>query len=194
MRWAGRQVAVYAHRTPADMRKGFDSLCALVSEQLMRNPLNGDVYLFVSRDRIRTKVLHFDGTGLCLYVNQPSSHYTSSNSIRARRVCRGRWDSGRSVDEPIPSTALLDRRIRPRILVEPRVAVGRMRPNNAVLSPSDDGVFVNGETLRHLRLREHASIPKSIVPGAEPVSMHEIRHAEGGKARVVPTWSSRSRT
>lgn len=70
MRWAGRQVAVYAHRTPADMRKGFDSLCALVSEQLMRNPLNGDVYLFVSRDRIRTKVLHFDGTGLCLYVKR----------------------------------------------------------------------------------------------------------------------------
>ena len=70
MRWAGRQVAVYAHRTPADMRKGFDSLCALVTEQLTRNPLNGDLYLFVSRDRICAKVLHFDGTGLCLYVKR----------------------------------------------------------------------------------------------------------------------------
>ena len=59
MRWHGRRVAVYAHRTPTDMRKGFDSLCALVTEQLTRNPLNGDVYLFVSRDRIRAKVLHF---------------------------------------------------------------------------------------------------------------------------------------
>jgi hypothetical protein len=37
------------------MRKGFDSLCALVTEQLTRNPLSGDVYLFVSRDRIRAK-------------------------------------------------------------------------------------------------------------------------------------------
>lgn len=70
MRWHGRRVAVYAHRTPTDMRKGFDSLCALVSEQLTRNPLSGDVYLFVSRDRIRAKVLHFDGTGLCLYVKR----------------------------------------------------------------------------------------------------------------------------
>jgi transposase len=52
------------------MRKGFDSLCALVTEQLTRNPLNGDVYLFVSRDRVRAKVLHFDGTGLCLYVKR----------------------------------------------------------------------------------------------------------------------------
>ena len=70
MRWHGRRVAVYAHRTPTDMRKGFDSLCALVAEQLAKNPLSGDVYLFVSRDRIRAKVLHFDGTGLCLYIKR----------------------------------------------------------------------------------------------------------------------------
>jgi transposase len=52
------------------MRKMFDSLCALVTEQLARNPLSGDVFLFLSRDRIRAKVLHFDGTGLCLYVKR----------------------------------------------------------------------------------------------------------------------------
>ncbi|MCC7181482.1 MAG: IS66 family insertion sequence element accessory protein TnpB [Acidobacteria bacterium] len=70
MRWAGRRVAVYAHGAPTDMRKGFDSLCGMVTEQLARNPLSGDVFLFVSRDRIRAKVLHFDGTGLCLYVKR----------------------------------------------------------------------------------------------------------------------------
>ena len=52
------------------MRKGFDSLCALVTEQLAKSPLSGDVYLFVSRDRVRAKVLHFDGTGLCLYIKR----------------------------------------------------------------------------------------------------------------------------
>lgn len=52
------------------MRKGFDSLCALVTEQLLRDPLSGDVFLFLSRNRIRAKVLHFDGTGLCLYVKR----------------------------------------------------------------------------------------------------------------------------
>lgn len=70
MRWRGRRVTVYAHRTPTDMRKGFDSLCALVTEQLAQNPLSGDVYIFVSRDRVRAKVLHFDGTGLCLYIKR----------------------------------------------------------------------------------------------------------------------------
>lgn len=70
MRWSGRRVAVYAHGSPTDMRKGLDSLCALVTEHLAKDPLNGDVFLFLSRNRIRAKVLHFDGTGLCLYVKR----------------------------------------------------------------------------------------------------------------------------
>ena len=35
--------------------------------------MSGDLFLFVSRDRIRAKVLHFDGTGLCLYVKSRSA-------------------------------------------------------------------------------------------------------------------------
>jgi transposase len=60
MRWHGRRVAVYAYTRPTDMRKGFDGLSALVTQGLDRNPLNGDVYIFVSRDRVRAKVLHWD--------------------------------------------------------------------------------------------------------------------------------------
>jgi transposase len=52
------------------MRKGFDGLCALVTQKLSRDPLNGEVYLFLSRDRVRAKVLHFDGTGLCIYAKR----------------------------------------------------------------------------------------------------------------------------
>lgn len=70
MRWHGRRVAVYAYGEPTDMRKGFDGLSALVSERLERDPLSGDVYVFLSRDRVRTKVLHFDGTGLCIYAKR----------------------------------------------------------------------------------------------------------------------------
>ena len=50
--------------------KGFDGLCALVSQGLQRDPLNGDVFVFVSRNRVRAKVLHFDGTGLCVYAKR----------------------------------------------------------------------------------------------------------------------------
>jgi len=70
MRWHGRRVTVYAYARPTDMRKGFDGLSALVTEGLQRDPLNGDVYIFVSRDRVRAKVLHWDGTGLCIYAKR----------------------------------------------------------------------------------------------------------------------------
>lgn len=62
-----RRLEVYAYSAPVDMRKGFDGLAALVRELWGRDPTSGALYLFVSRDRIRAKVLLWDGTGLCLY-------------------------------------------------------------------------------------------------------------------------------
>ncbi|WP_425443023.1 IS66 family insertion sequence element accessory protein TnpB, partial [Stigmatella aurantiaca] len=37
---------VYAYAVPVDMRKGFDGLGALVEQQLGRQLLKGDVFLF----------------------------------------------------------------------------------------------------------------------------------------------------
>lgn len=62
-----RGVSVFAYAEPCDMRKNFDTLSAIVTETLRRDVLAGDLYLFVSRDRKRAKVLYFDGTGICLY-------------------------------------------------------------------------------------------------------------------------------
>jgi transposase len=70
MRWHGRRVQVYAYTRPTDMRKGFDGLCALVTQGLQRDPLSGDIFIFVSRDRVRAKTLQWDGTGLCLYAKR----------------------------------------------------------------------------------------------------------------------------
>jgi transposase len=72
-----RQVTVWAYGAPADLRKGFDGLSGLVTERLRQDPLSGDCYLFVNGTRKRAKVLVWDGTGLCIYANQPSSHCTS---------------------------------------------------------------------------------------------------------------------
>jgi len=64
---SGRQLQIYAFSAPVDMRKGFDGLAALVREQMGHDPTDGALYLFVSRNRIRAKVLVWDGTGLGLY-------------------------------------------------------------------------------------------------------------------------------
>jgi hypothetical protein len=48
------------YTVPVDLRKGFDGLATLVTQQLHRDPLTGDLFLFVSRTRVRAKVLHSD--------------------------------------------------------------------------------------------------------------------------------------
>jgi transposase len=61
-----RGLTVFMYGDPVDMRKSFDTLSALVAHEMKRDLLEGDLFLFVGRDRKRAKVLYFDGTGLCL--------------------------------------------------------------------------------------------------------------------------------
>lgn len=62
-----RSLRVFAYTKPADLRKGYDGLSALVTEELKRSPISGDCYLFVNGTRTRAKVLVWDGTGLAIY-------------------------------------------------------------------------------------------------------------------------------
>ena len=64
------RVPVFAYRRPADLRKGFEGLSALVREALAQDPLSGALYLFTNQRRTTAKVLHFDGTGLGLYIKK----------------------------------------------------------------------------------------------------------------------------
>lgn len=61
-----RQVRVFVHREPVDMRKAYDTLSAIVAGSMKKSLLSGDVFVFIGRTRKRAKALYFDGTGLCL--------------------------------------------------------------------------------------------------------------------------------
>lgn len=67
---SSRSLRVFAYTRPTDMRKGFDGLYGLVRSELGRDPVSGDLFLFVARNRKRAKVLVWDGTGLCLYAKR----------------------------------------------------------------------------------------------------------------------------
>lgn len=62
----GSSVRALAYGAPVDMRKGFEGLWSLVTQQLGRDVLGSELFVFVGHNRRRAKVLYFDGTGLCL--------------------------------------------------------------------------------------------------------------------------------
>ena len=57
----------FLYRPPTDMRKGFNGLGGLVRNELGKNPLGGDVFIFVNRRRDRMKILVWERGGFVLY-------------------------------------------------------------------------------------------------------------------------------
>jgi len=64
----GKRAKVFVFNQPVDMRKSYDGLYGLAKQA--GNPLSGDVFLFVSKDRTRTKALFWDGNGLNLWMKR----------------------------------------------------------------------------------------------------------------------------
>lgn len=52
------------------MRKSFDALCGLVRNELKRDPLSGEVFIFLNRGRTHLKLLHWESGGLVLYYKR----------------------------------------------------------------------------------------------------------------------------
>ncbi|MGN6108636.1 MAG: IS66 family insertion sequence element accessory protein TnpB [Kofleriaceae bacterium] len=58
---------VFGYPAPVDLRKGYDGLFGLVEQGLDRDPMQGDLYLFVNESRKLCKILVWDGSGLCIF-------------------------------------------------------------------------------------------------------------------------------
>lgn len=57
----------FIYRGVTDMRKGFDGLSGLVRNELLQNPLSGDIYLFFNRNKKQLRILTWDNDGFAIY-------------------------------------------------------------------------------------------------------------------------------
>lgn len=55
---------------PIDARKSFDTLAAVVTTTLGRDPLSGDLFVFVNKRRNRLKILAWQGDGYALFLKR----------------------------------------------------------------------------------------------------------------------------
>jgi transposase len=52
------------------MRKGINSLCGLVHDQMNCSVKNGDVFIFIGGDRRLMKLIHAEDGGMVMYVKR----------------------------------------------------------------------------------------------------------------------------
>ena len=60
----------YLYSGHCDMRKSFDGLCGLVTSQMQRSPMSGEVFVFLNRSRTHMKLLHWEHGGFVLYYKK----------------------------------------------------------------------------------------------------------------------------
>lgn len=87
---SSRAVRVFAYAGPVDMRKSYEGLGALVRNELGRDLLSGELYLFTNRRRTRAKVILCDGTGLAIYMKR-------LDKGRFAKLWRDERDGGRAL-------------------------------------------------------------------------------------------------
>lgn len=83
-----RSLKVFLYGKSCDMRKGFDGLYGLIQNGMQMNPLCGYLFVFISGDRTKLKILHWEQDGLTLYYKRlekgtfkrPSANVNAPNS------------------------------------------------------------------------------------------------------------------
>ena len=62
----------YLYRSPTDMRKGFDSLCGIVTSELQMNVLSGSVFIFINKKHTQVKLLLWEGFVALQFITRDS--------------------------------------------------------------------------------------------------------------------------
>ena len=60
----------HLYRKETDMRKGFDSLCGIIRNELNKSVMNGDAFIFINRLRTHLKLLVWEHGGFTIFYRR----------------------------------------------------------------------------------------------------------------------------
>lgn len=75
------------------MRNGFDGLAGIVRNHLKKDPITGDVFIFINKTRTRLKLLYWDGDGFAMFYKRLergrysfTTHHGSSREMKREEL------------------------------------------------------------------------------------------------------------
>lgn len=66
----GAHRSYHLYRKETDMRKGFNQLCGIVTNELGRSVLQGDAFIFINRPRTHLKLLVYEQGGFTIFYRR----------------------------------------------------------------------------------------------------------------------------
>jgi transposase len=99
---------VFVYQEYIDLRAGFNKLSMVVRDKIGAKIVDGDLYLFLGKNRKRLKAICYDGTGLVLIT---------------KRMERGRFMSLEDLEEKEITVEELDWLLRGSIVRRPKFGV-----------------------------------------------------------------------
>jgi hypothetical protein len=69
----GSSLKVWLATEAVDFRKGIDGLCGIVRERFSKNPLDGEMFVFIKRSHKSIRILFYDSQGFWLCQKRLSS-------------------------------------------------------------------------------------------------------------------------
>ena len=64
------RVRIFVRHGTTDMRRQINGLSVIAAEAMGKNPLEGHLFLFCSKNRSRMKALYWDRNGFCLWLKR----------------------------------------------------------------------------------------------------------------------------
>ena len=78
----------HLYRKETDMRKGFNQLCGIVTNELGRQVTQGDAFIFINRPRTHLKLLVYEQGGFTIFYRRLEQGACSSLPINCILFCR----------------------------------------------------------------------------------------------------------